>query len=144
MALNFQTSTLCLTLPISCQICLGKVTTEHRYRTTGTVEHCLTARVLLNTTKCCGQHQIVVDVALSVIFGELMTKMIVKVHNCVCVCFVVNGRARGLQVRQPVICANHHVFCSSCMEMWLKKANQCPTCRVPITADNPCREIIGE
>nr|XP_046246956.1 ORC ubiquitin ligase 1 [Scatophagus argus] len=70
MALNFQTSTLSLTLPISCQICLGKV-------------------------------------------------------------------------RQPVICANHHVFCSSCMEMWLKKASQCPTCRVPITAENPCREIIG-
>ncbi|TKS69672.1 RING finger protein 219 [Collichthys lucidus] len=47
------------------------------------------------------------------------------------------------KVRQPVICANHHVFCSSCMEMWLKKASQCPTCRVPITADSPCREIIG-
>ncbi|TMS13541.1 RING finger protein 219 [Larimichthys crocea] len=29
------------------------------------------------------------------------------------------------------------------MEMWLKKASQCPTCRVPITADSPCREIIG-
>ncbi|XP_034385228.1 ORC ubiquitin ligase 1 isoform X2 [Cyclopterus lumpus] len=70
MALNFQTSTLSLTLPISCQICLGKV-------------------------------------------------------------------------RQPVICANHHVFCSPCMEMWLKKTSQCPTCRVPITAENPCREIIG-
>lgn len=49
-----------------------------------------------------------------------------------------------MQVRQPVICANHHVFCSSCMEMWLKKASQCPTCRVPITAENPCREIIGK
>ncbi|XP_028257599.1 RING finger protein 219 [Parambassis ranga] len=70
MALNYQTSTLSLTLPISCQICLGKV-------------------------------------------------------------------------RQPVICANHHVFCCSCMEMWLKKAGQCPTCRVPITSESPCREIIG-
>uniref|UniRef100_A0A3Q2QAG6 RING-type domain-containing protein n=1 Tax=Fundulus heteroclitus TaxID=8078 RepID=A0A3Q2QAG6_FUNHE len=70
MALNYQTSTLFLTLPISCQICLGKV-------------------------------------------------------------------------RQPVVCANHHVFCSCCMETWLKKAGQCPTCRVPITAENPCREIIG-
>uniref|UniRef100_A0A3B4ZW51 ORC ubiquitin ligase 1 n=1 Tax=Stegastes partitus TaxID=144197 RepID=A0A3B4ZW51_9TELE len=49
----------------------------------------------------------------------------------------------SVQVRQPVICANHHVFCSSCMEMWLKKASQCPSCRVPITAENPCREIIG-
>ncbi|XP_072236902.1 ORC ubiquitin ligase 1 [Leuresthes tenuis] len=70
MALTYQASTLSLTLPISCQICLGKV-------------------------------------------------------------------------RQPVICANHHVFCSTCMEMWLKKASQCPTCRVSITAENPCREIIG-
>ncbi|CAL9701460.1 unnamed protein product [Knipowitschia caucasica] len=70
MALNYQASTLSLTLPISCQICLGKV-------------------------------------------------------------------------RQPVICANNHVFCSTCMEMWLKKSSQCPTCRVPITAENPCREIIG-
>uniref|UniRef100_A0A672IN07 RING-type domain-containing protein n=1 Tax=Salarias fasciatus TaxID=181472 RepID=A0A672IN07_SALFA len=71
MAQNFQSSILSLTLPISCQICLGKV-------------------------------------------------------------------------RQPVICTNHHVFCSSCMEMWLKKASQCPTCRVPITAESPYREIIGE
>lgn len=70
MAQNFQSSILSLTLPISCQICLGKV-------------------------------------------------------------------------RQPVICTNHHVFCLSCMEMWLKKASQCPTCRVPITAENPFREIIG-
>ncbi|XP_017296304.1 ORC ubiquitin ligase 1 [Kryptolebias marmoratus] len=70
MAVNYQKSTLSLTLPISCQICLGKV-------------------------------------------------------------------------RQPVICANHHVFCSSCMEMWLKNASQCPTCREPITEENPCREIIG-
>ncbi|XP_029354569.1 RING finger protein 219 [Echeneis naucrates] len=70
MALNYQASTLSMTLPISCQICLGKV-------------------------------------------------------------------------RQPVICANHHVFCSCCMEMWLKKASQCPTCRVPITAESPCRKIIG-
>ncbi|TNM90947.1 hypothetical protein fugu_003236 [Takifugu bimaculatus] len=70
MAHSYQTSTLSLTLPISCQICLGKV-------------------------------------------------------------------------KQPVICANYHVFCSSCMQMWLKKASQCPSCRVSITPENPCREIIG-
>lgn len=29
------------------------------------------------------------------------------------------------------------------MEVWLSKASQCPTCRVPITPDNPCKEIIG-
>ncbi|XP_067116613.1 ORC ubiquitin ligase 1 [Osmerus mordax] len=47
------------------------------------------------------------------------------------------------KVRQPVVCANHHVFCSTCIEMWLKTASQCPACRVAITQDNPCREIIG-
>uniref|UniRef100_A0AAY4DTS4 RING-type domain-containing protein n=1 Tax=Denticeps clupeoides TaxID=299321 RepID=A0AAY4DTS4_9TELE len=70
MAQSFQSVTLSLTLPISCQICLGKV-------------------------------------------------------------------------RQPVICCNNHVFCAACIEVWLKKAGQCPTCRVPITPENPCREIIG-
>ncbi|XP_012696086.2 ORC ubiquitin ligase 1 [Clupea harengus] len=70
MAQNYQNVTISLTLPISCQICLGKV-------------------------------------------------------------------------RQPVVCCNHHVFCSVCMDVWLSVASQCPTCRVPITPDNPCREIIG-
>ncbi|KAM3933220.1 ORC ubiquitin ligase 1 [Leptodactylus fuscus] len=47
------------------------------------------------------------------------------------------------KVRQPVICANYHVFCSVCIEMWLKKNSQCPACRVPITEENPCKNIIG-
>ncbi|XP_053311359.1 ORC ubiquitin ligase 1 [Spea bombifrons] len=47
------------------------------------------------------------------------------------------------KVRQPVICANHHVFCSSCIELWLKNNSQCPACRVPITPENPCRDVIG-
>ncbi|MCJ8729840.1 hypothetical protein PDJAM_G00110930 [Pangasius djambal] len=70
MAQNVQNVTLSLTLPISCQICLGKV-------------------------------------------------------------------------RKPMICCNHHVFCAACIELWLQKCSQCPTCRVPITSENPCREIIG-
>ncbi|KAG1942166.1 ORC ubiquitin ligase 1 [Pimephales promelas] len=70
MAQSFQNVTLSLTLPISCQICLGKV-------------------------------------------------------------------------RQPVICCNNHVFCSNCIKVWLEKSSQCPTCRVAITPENPCREIIG-
>ncbi|XP_060723476.1 ORC ubiquitin ligase 1 [Tachysurus vachellii] len=70
MAQNVQNVTLSLTLPISCQICLGKV-------------------------------------------------------------------------RKPTICCNHHVFCAACLELWLQKSSQCPTCRVPITPENPCREIIG-
>uniref|UniRef100_A0A673GZ45 Uncharacterized protein n=1 Tax=Sinocyclocheilus rhinocerous TaxID=307959 RepID=A0A673GZ45_9TELE len=47
------------------------------------------------------------------------------------------------KVRQPVICCNNHVFCSNCIKVWLEKSSQCPTCRVAITPENPCREIIG-
>ncbi|XP_053167340.1 ORC ubiquitin ligase 1 [Hemicordylus capensis] len=47
------------------------------------------------------------------------------------------------KVRHPVICANNHVFCSVCIEVWLKNNSQCPACRIPITSDNPCKEIIG-
>ncbi|XP_030056482.1 ORC ubiquitin ligase 1 [Microcaecilia unicolor] len=47
------------------------------------------------------------------------------------------------KVRQPVICANYHVFCSTCIELWLKNNSQCPACRTPITPENPCKEIIG-
>ncbi|XP_075055975.1 ORC ubiquitin ligase 1 [Mixophyes fleayi] len=47
------------------------------------------------------------------------------------------------KVRQPVICVNYHVFCSVCIELWLKNNNQCPACRVPITPENPCKDIIG-
>ncbi|XP_062050043.1 ORC ubiquitin ligase 1 isoform X1 [Lepus europaeus] len=47
------------------------------------------------------------------------------------------------KVRQPVICINNHVFCSVCIDLWLKNNSQCPACRVPITPENPCKEIIG-
>ncbi|XP_031217089.1 ORC ubiquitin ligase 1 isoform X2 [Mastomys coucha] len=46
-------------------------------------------------------------------------------------------------VRQPVVCTNNHVFCSVCIDLWLKNNSQCPACRVPITPENPCKEIIG-
>ncbi|KAL6456150.1 hypothetical protein MHYP_G00360010 [Metynnis hypsauchen] len=47
------------------------------------------------------------------------------------------------KVRKPKICSNSHVFCSTCIDVWLQKCSQCPTCRVAITPENPCREIIG-
>uniref|UniRef100_A0A8C8RDJ7 ORC ubiquitin ligase 1 n=1 Tax=Pelusios castaneus TaxID=367368 RepID=A0A8C8RDJ7_9SAUR len=47
------------------------------------------------------------------------------------------------KVRHPVICVNNHVFCSICIDVWLKNNSQCPACRIPITSDNPCKEIIG-
>ncbi|XP_042316207.1 ORC ubiquitin ligase 1 [Sceloporus undulatus] len=47
------------------------------------------------------------------------------------------------KVRQPVICTNNHVFCSICIEVWLKNNSQCPACRIPITPENPCKEVLG-
>ncbi|XP_003218740.1 ORC ubiquitin ligase 1 [Anolis carolinensis] len=47
------------------------------------------------------------------------------------------------KVRQPVICTNNHVFCSVCIEVWLKNNSQCPACRIPITPENPCKEVLG-
>ncbi|CAF0731685.1 unnamed protein product [Brachionus calyciflorus] len=47
------------------------------------------------------------------------------------------------KVKEPSICPNLHVFCSKCIDTWLEKTKQCPTCRVPIDKDNPCRRILG-
>nr|CAB3265648.1 RING finger protein 219 [Phallusia mammillata] len=47
------------------------------------------------------------------------------------------------KVKEPVTCSNHHVFCSSCMNVWLDRNSQCPTCRVEITTQSPIRPIIG-
>ncbi|XP_060682514.1 ORC ubiquitin ligase 1 isoform X1 [Hemiscyllium ocellatum] len=47
------------------------------------------------------------------------------------------------KVRQPVICSNNHVFCFMCMQSWLKNSTQCPTCRIPITSENPFKEVLG-
>ncbi|XP_069746420.1 ORC ubiquitin ligase 1 isoform X2 [Narcine bancroftii] len=48
-----------------------------------------------------------------------------------------------MKVRHPVICSNNHVFCFTCMESWLKNSTQCPTCRIPITSENPYKEVLG-
>ena len=47
------------------------------------------------------------------------------------------------QVKSPTTCPNQHVFCSSCMDVWLERNQQCPACRVAITAENPCKKILG-
>uniref|UniRef100_UPI00398F7A9C ORC ubiquitin ligase 1 isoform X4 n=1 Tax=Pristiophorus japonicus TaxID=55135 RepID=UPI00398F7A9C len=47
------------------------------------------------------------------------------------------------KVRHPVICSNNHVFCIMCMQSWLKNSTQCPTCRIPITSENPFKEVLG-
>lgn len=48
------------------------------------------------------------------------------------------------QVKEPVICPNQHVFCSTCMEVWLRSNPACPTCRTEITPDRPCKKILGK
>lgn len=47
------------------------------------------------------------------------------------------------KVKQPAVCPNMHTFCSLCIDIWLEKTKQCPTCRVSITKDNPCRRLLG-
>lgn len=41
------------------------------------------------------------------------------------------------------MCPNLHAFCSFCIDIWLEKTKQCPTCRIPIDKENPCRRILG-
>lgn len=48
------------------------------------------------------------------------------------------------KVREPVVCPNQHVFCSNCMDTWLRSHSFCPTCRTSITAEQPCKKIIGK
>ena len=33
------------------------------------------------------------------------------------------------RVRDPCVCPNLHAFCKCCIDMWLEKSKQCPTCR---------------
>ncbi|XP_041358513.1 ORC ubiquitin ligase 1-like isoform X2 [Gigantopelta aegis] len=46
-------------------------------------------------------------------------------------------------VKQPVLCTNNHVFCSACMDVWLKRNSHCPACRTSISPNNPVKQIIG-
>ena len=36
-----------------------------------------------------------------------------------------------------------HAFCESCLEIWLEKSDQCPTCHTHVGRDNPCRRVLG-
>ncbi|ELU17433.1 hypothetical protein CAPTEDRAFT_141660 [Capitella teleta] len=47
------------------------------------------------------------------------------------------------KVKQPVVCSNQHVFCGPCMDVWLQRNQQCPTCRVPVSNENPVRHVLG-
>ena len=41
------------------------------------------------------------------------------------------------------MCPNLHAFCMQCIDLWLEKSKQCPTCRIAINKENPCRRILG-
>lgn len=47
------------------------------------------------------------------------------------------------RVKDPCVCSNLHAFCKTCIDMWLEKSKQCPTCRVDINPENPCRRVLG-
>ena len=47
------------------------------------------------------------------------------------------------KVKEPCVCPNMHVFCAFCIDIWLEKTKQCPTCRIPITSETPCRRLLG-
>eukprot|EP00118_Oscarella_pearsei_P016288 m.154261 g.154261 ORF g.154261 m.154261 type:complete len:370 (+) comp38634_c0_seq1:61-1170(+) len=47
------------------------------------------------------------------------------------------------KVKEPVVCSNHHVFCTVCLEEWLKVNQQCPTCRAPISNERPYFKLLG-
>ncbi len=36
-----------------------------------------------------------------------------------------------------------HVFCAFCIDIWLEKTKQCPTCRISITNEAPCKRLLG-
>ena len=59
-------------------------------------------------------------------------------HTLPITCQICLGR-----VKDPRVCSNLHAFCSFCIDIWLEKGKQCPTCRVPINQENPCRRILG-
>ncbi|RNA28035.1 RING finger protein 219-like [Brachionus plicatilis] len=46
-------------------------------------------------------------------------------------------------VKEPCVCSNLHVFCSFCIDIWLEKNNQCPTCHVQIDENNPYKHLVG-
>ena len=46
-------------------------------------------------------------------------------------------------VKNPRVCSNLHAFCSDCIDIWLEKGKHCPSCRVPINQENPCKPVLG-
>ena len=46
-------------------------------------------------------------------------------------------------VKNPRVCSNLHAFCSNCIDSWLEKGKHCPSCRVPINEENPCKPVLG-
>lgn len=44
-------------------------------------------------------------------------------------------------VKEPCVCPNMHIFCSFCLNIWLEKNSQCPTCNVRIDETHPAKRL---
>ena len=104
---SVSSTSLSMTLPISCQICLGKVSAPTTSNNACISWYC-------DPYLWCNDRP-------SSLFLFLVSK-----------------------VREPVVCPNQHVFCSTCMDTWLRSHSFCPTCRTSITTEQPCKKILGE
>ncbi|XP_033097370.1 ORC ubiquitin ligase 1-like isoform X2 [Anneissia japonica] len=67
------------------------------------------------------------------IFSKASLSFTLPISCQICLC----------KVKEPLVCPNQHVFCTQCMQVWLEHNQHCPSCRVPITPDTPCKQIIG-
>ncbi|KAJ3119733.1 hypothetical protein HK098_005199 [Nowakowskiella sp. JEL0407] len=59
-------------------------------------------------------------------------------HTLPLLCGVCKQKVKG-----PVVCPNRHVFCDSCLQEWIKRRPQCPTCKVEISPSTPCLPLVG-
>lgn len=66
-----------------------------------------------------------------------------KTNQNVCLTLPITCQICLGKVKEPCVCPNLHAFCAYCIEIWLEKSNQCPSCRTPINKENPCRRILG-
>ncbi|KAJ3123613.1 hypothetical protein HK098_001781 [Nowakowskiella sp. JEL0407] len=59
-------------------------------------------------------------------------------HTLPLLCGICKQKVKG-----PVVCPNRHVFCDACLQEWIKRRPQCPTCKVEISPSTPCLPLVG-
>jgi predicted nucleic acid-binding Zn-ribbon protein len=75
-------------------------------------------------------------------YGETQVKKPAASSN-VCFTLPITCQICLGKVKDPSVCPNLHAFCSFCIDIWLEKSKHCPTCRVAISAETPCKRILG-